>query len=188
MLVLLDWAGTNISIFFEMRVWGFAPLCWLFLHTVFDFIYFWIFGVFVPKGQMGFNFNFFPKFGIFTSFCVLPYFLEFSWHNVVCGPWWSVWIIVRPILHLLLHWDACCIRPLDSVFGWGTCCFVFSSSPLSWSSWWWCATHEYVRVHCQMTWESRSSVVLPGVMIIGVGLGICMPTGTHHWMSMGRVG
>ena len=42
-----------------------------------DFIYFWIFGVFEPKGQMGFNFEIFPKFEVFTLFCVLPCFLEF---------------------------------------------------------------------------------------------------------------
>ena len=77
MLVLPSWAGMNISLFFGMRVWDFAPLCWPFLHTVFDFVYFWIFGVFRPKGQMGFNFVNFPKFGVFTSFCVPPCFLRF---------------------------------------------------------------------------------------------------------------
>ena len=40
----------------------------------------------------------------------------------------------------------------------------------------------------QVTYESQSFVVLPEVMIIGVGLGICIHMGTHSWMSMGRVG
>ena len=30
------------------------------------------------------------------------------------------------------------------------------------------------------TYESQSFLVFPKVMIIGVGLGVCMPTGTHH--------
>ena len=42
--------------------------------------------------------------------------------------------------------------------------------------------------NCRRTCGSRPSVVFPEVMIIGVGLGICMPMGTHHWMSMGREG
>ena len=41
---------------------------------------------------------------------------------------------------------------------------------------------------CQRTCRSRSSLVLLKVMIIGVGMGICMPTSTNRWMSMGRVG
>ena len=42
-----------------------------------DSFYFWSFGVFEPNGQMGFNFGFFPKFGVFTSFYVMPFFLGF---------------------------------------------------------------------------------------------------------------
>ena len=71
MLILPGWAGMNISLFFGMRVWDFTPLCWPFLDRVSDFIYFWIFGVFRPKVQMGFNF-------------VLRAAL-FSWHNVGHG-------------------------------------------------------------------------------------------------------
>lgn len=41
---------------------------------------------------------------------------------------------------------------------------------------------------CWVTCEARSSVDLPEVMIIGVGMGVCMPTGTCCRMSMGRVG
>ena len=41
---------------------------------------------------------------------------------------------------------------------------------------------------CQVTCEARSSMVLSEVMIIGVGMGVCMPTGTCCRMSMGRVG
>ena len=85
MLVLPGWAGMNISLFFRMRVWNFVSLCWPFLHTVSDSIYFWIFGVFRPKGQMGFNFESFSKFGVLTSFCMPPYFLKFSWHDVGHG-------------------------------------------------------------------------------------------------------
>lgn len=48
MLVLLGWVGMHISLFFEMRVWDFVLLCWPFLHAVFDSIYFWIVGAFVP--------------------------------------------------------------------------------------------------------------------------------------------
>ena len=59
--VLPSWAGTNISLFFRIRVWSFALLCWPFLHTVSEFVYFWIFEVFVPKGKMGFNFRKFSK-------------------------------------------------------------------------------------------------------------------------------
>ena len=76
----------NVFPVFEMGVWVFGPLCWPFLHTVPDFDYFWIFGVFEPKGQMGFNFGIFLKFGVFASFCVPLNFLEFSWHLVVRGP------------------------------------------------------------------------------------------------------
>ena len=171
-----------------MGGWVFVPLCCPFSHTVSDFDYFWIFGVFEPKGQMGFNFGNFPKFGVFASFCVPLGFLEFSWHLVVRDPGWSIWIPVRPLFHLLVHWDACCIQPLDFVFSWGACYFVFSSSPFVWSSWWWCTTHEFVRIHCRMTCESQSSMLLLKDMIIGGGLGIFMPTGTPRWMSMGRVG
>ena len=85
LLVLPGWSGMNVFPVIEMRVWVFGPLCWPFLHTVPDFVYFWIFGVFEPKGQMGFNFGIFPKFGFFASFCVLPWFLGFSWHNVGHG-------------------------------------------------------------------------------------------------------
>ena len=85
MLVLLDWLGMNVFPIFEMGVWVFGPLCWPFLHTVPDFIYFWIFGVFEPKGQMGFNFGIFLKFGVLTSFCVLPYFLKLFLAH--CGSW-----------------------------------------------------------------------------------------------------
>ena len=40
----------------------------------------------------------------------------------------------------------------------------------------------------QVTCEARSSAVLPKVMIIGVGMGVCMTMGTCCRMSMGRVG
>ena len=77
MLVLPDWAGMNISLFFGMRVWDFTPLCWPFLQTVSDSIYFWIFWIFVPKGQMGFNFESFPKFGVLPHFACRPIFSGF---------------------------------------------------------------------------------------------------------------
>ena len=80
LLVLPDWSGMNIFHIFGMRVCGFEPLCWPFLHIVSNFIYFWIFGVFAPKGQMGFNFKIFPKFRVFISFCMPPYFLGVSSH------------------------------------------------------------------------------------------------------------
>lgn len=86
MLVLPDWSGMNIFPIFEMGAWVFESLCWPFLHTVSDFFYFQIFRVFSLKGQMGFNFKIFPKFGVFASFCVLPCFPRFSWHNVGRGP------------------------------------------------------------------------------------------------------
>ena len=57
LLVLPGWSGMNVFPVFEMGVWVFGP----FLHTVPDFVYFWIFGVLEPKGQMGFNFGFFSK-------------------------------------------------------------------------------------------------------------------------------
>ena len=41
---------------------------------------------------------------------------------------------------------------------------------------------------CRMTCESRSSISFLEVLIIGVGMGVCMPTGTCHGMSMGRIG
>ena len=77
MLVLPGWAGMNISLFFEITVWDFTPLCWPFLHTVSDFIYFWIFGVFEPKGQMGFNFEVFQIFGVLPHFVCRLVFLGF---------------------------------------------------------------------------------------------------------------
>ena len=46
-------------------------------------------------------------------------------------------------------------------------------------------TYAYI---CRVTCESRSSVVFSEAMVIGVGLGVCMPLSTHRWMSMGRVG
>ena len=64
-----------------------------------DFDYFWIFGVFEPKGQMGFNFRIFPKFGVFASFCMPTYFLEFSWHELGRGLEVSIWISIGPLLH-----------------------------------------------------------------------------------------
>ena len=48
-------------------------------------------------------------------------------------------------------------------------------------------TMTYVYIS-QRTCRSRPSVVLLKVMIIRVGMGVCMPTGTCHRMSMGRVG
>ena len=77
MLVLPGWAGMNIFLFFGMRVWDFAPLCWPFLHTVSDSIYFWIFGVFRPKGQMGFNFESFSNLGFLPRFACRPVFSGF---------------------------------------------------------------------------------------------------------------
>ena len=51
------------------------------------------------------------------------------------------------------------------------------------------APHTSTRTNiCWVTSESRSSVDLLEVMIIGVGMGVCMPTGTCRRMSMGRVG
>ena len=41
---------------------------------------------------------------------------------------------------------------------------------------------------CQRTCGSRSSMPFLKVLIIGVGMGVCMPIGTCHRMSMGRVG
>ena len=83
-----------------------------------ELVYFWIFEVFVPKGQMGFNFGIFPEFGVFTSFCVPPCFLRFSWHELGRELRQSVWMSVGPLLHLV------CIGTRVSIH------FVFSSSPL----------------------------------------------------------
>ena len=41
---------------------------------------------------------------------------------------------------------------------------------------------------CWRTCESRPSMSFLEVLIIGFGMGVCMPTGTCHRMSMGRVG
>ncbi len=117
MLVLPGWVGMNIPLYFRMRVWGFALLCWPFFHTVFELDYFWIFGVFLPKGQIRFNFEVFLNLEIFTLFCMPPYFLEFSWHELGRGPRLSNWILVKPLLHLFFHWTACHIYTPDVVFG-----------------------------------------------------------------------
>ena len=118
MLVLLGWAGMNIFLFFGMRVWSFVPLCWLFWHTVFDFIYFWIFEVFVPKGQMGFNF------AIFLNLRFLPHFACHLTFSSFLG---TMWVVDLDDLFgyqsdhfctFMLHWDACCIHTPDVVFGW----------------------------------------------------------------------
>ena len=77
MLVLPGWSGMNIFPIFEMGVWVFGPLCWPFLHTVPDFFYFWIFEVFEPKGQMGFNFNFFQNLGFLPHFVCCFVFSSF---------------------------------------------------------------------------------------------------------------
>lgn len=47
------------------------------------------------------------------------------------------------------------------------------------------STYAYI---CWVTCEARSFVDLPEVMIIGVGMGVCMPTGACRRMSLGRVG
>ena len=41
---------------------------------------------------------------------------------------------------------------------------------------------------CQRTCESRPSMSFLKVLIIGFGMGVCMPMDTCHRMSMGRVG
>ena len=71
----------------------------------------------MPKGQMGFNFESFPKFGVFTSFCVPPYFLSFL------GIMWVV-DLDDPFGYqsdhfcmFMLLWDACRSRTPDFVFG-----------------------------------------------------------------------
>ena len=104
MLVLPGWAGMNISLFFGMRVWSFAPLCWSFLHTVSKLDYFWIFGVFVPKGQMGFNFESFLKFGVF--YLVLRAALFSRVFLAQCGSW--TWMIRLDISQTTIAL-VCCI-------------------------------------------------------------------------------
>ena len=117
MLVLPGWAGMNISLFFGMRVWDFAPLCWPFLHTVSDFNYFWIFGFSVPKGRMGFNFNIFQNLGFLPCFVCHPIFLSFLS---------TMWVMDLDDLFgyqldhyytFILHNDACCTCTPDFVFG-----------------------------------------------------------------------
>ena len=41
---------------------------------------------------------------------------------------------------------------------------------------------------CRRTCESRPSMPFLEVLIIGVGMGVCMPTSTCRRMSMGRIG
>lgn len=76
-LVLLGWSGMNISLFFRMRVWGFVPLCWPFLHTVSKLDYFWILGVLYPKAQWVLVLKFFQNLGILPHFSCRPNFSNF---------------------------------------------------------------------------------------------------------------
>ena len=116
MLVLPDWVGMNIFLFFGMRVWSFVPLCWSFLHMVSDFIYFMIFGVFEPKGQMGFYFESFQNLGFLPHFACHPIFSYFLG---------TMWVMDLDDLFgyqsnhyctFMLHWDACRTCTPDFVF------------------------------------------------------------------------
>lgn len=65
-----------------MRVWGFAPLCWLFLHTMFKPKFYWIFEACVPKDQTGFDFKFFQFWGFYLILCANIFsqvFLAWCW-------------------------------------------------------------------------------------------------------------
>lgn len=77
MLALPSWAGMSISLFFRMGVWGFAPLCWPFLHADSKLTFYLIFMAFVPKDKMGFNFKFFDFLRFSPQFVCYPNFSGF---------------------------------------------------------------------------------------------------------------
>ena len=85
-------------------------------------------GFFYPKAKWVLILNFFQICGFYLILCATLFSRIFlpqsgSWNLMIHLD------IRQTTFASLLHWDACCIRPLDSIFGWGTCCFVFSSSP-----------------------------------------------------------
>ena len=86
-------------------------------------------------------------------------------------------------------WDSCRIRPSRVAFGWVLSLHCVLIQSLCYDLHDGGAPHMSTCVYvCRRTCESRTSMVLPEVMIIEVGMGVCMPTGTCHRMSMGRVG
>ena len=74
------------------------------------FLDFWEFCTQRPNG---FYFQKISNFGVFTSFCVPPSFLRFSWHELGRELRQSIWMLVKTLLHFGLHWDACSIRHPD---------------------------------------------------------------------------
>lgn len=68
MLALPGWVGMSIFLFFEMGVWGFESLCWLFLHTNFKPDFYWIFVAHLLAGTMGFLFIDFRQRLVFGGF------------------------------------------------------------------------------------------------------------------------
>ena len=93
-----------------------------------NMIIFWIFGVFVPKGQMGFNFESFPKFGVLPRFACHPIFFSFL------GTMWFVDLddpFGYPSDHVcaLCYIGMCVASVLLSRFWLSDFMFMFSSSP-----------------------------------------------------------
>lgn len=136
---------------------------------------------------MGFDFKVFEFWVFYLNFATAQFSRVFlAW----CWSW--TWIIhrmlVRPLLHFFLYWDVCHIPP-KLVFGWVFYCLCSHPTLVLWSSWWWCTTHEHMHMHLLGYLQGSISHLNFGwVMFIGVGLGICIPTSAHRWMSMGRVG
>ena len=77
LLVLPGWSGMNVFPVIEMGVWVFGPLCWPFLHTVPDFVYFWILRFLNPKAKWVLISKFFQNLGFLPRFACRTIFSGF---------------------------------------------------------------------------------------------------------------
>ena len=97
----------NVFPVFEMGVWVFTPLCWPFLHTVSDFVYFGFLGFLNQKAKWVLISEFFQNLGFSPRFACRPVFSGFL------GTMW-VMDLDDPFGYqsdhfcmFMLHWDAC---------------------------------------------------------------------------------
>lgn len=125
-------------------------------------------------------------FDIFASICVPPNFLKFSWHSVGYGFGLSIGCQSDHFFIFILHWYVCYIYTPDHVFWFSVIFLVFSSSPYFYDV---CdvvaPTQEHIHIHLLVLVRPKILGNSSRVMFIRVGLGICLPMGTHHVMNMG---
>ena len=155
-----------------MTVWGFELLFWPFLHMVFDFIYFWIFGWFLqPKAKWVLISNFFQNLGF------LPHFACYLIFSSFLGTMWVV--DLDDLLGYLLNncCTLCCIgihvaSILLSLFWFSDFMFLCSHPILVLDLYDSGAPHTSMWTYiCWVTCGAQSSMVLLEVMIIGGWVG-----------------